>query len=534
MIESGVRSEDALVLAPTGNDGVVAAEVLTSAGFSARACRDIEDLCRGVEAGCGTVIISEEALTLESAELFRCVLEKQEKWSDLPIVLLTSADIISATELFTRAGNISLLERPFSRLTLIRATEVALRARKKQYEVRNLLRELTSAKIEADRANFAKTQFLANMSHEIRTPIGAIIGFIDLIKGAKPGSADISDYAGVIDRNSQQLLRLIDDILDLSKVEAGKMPIERLNVHLGEFLADLISFFTFKAREKGLAFKTQLRTEIPERVFTDPTRLRQILTNIVGNAIKFTERGAIEFRVAFENGNLKFQVKDTGVGMTSEQAARLFKPFMQADSSTTRKFGGTGLGLVLSQRLSRALGGDLTLKSSSPDGGSLFEISIAPELPAKVRMISDGKLASAPVPREATERKQVLKGLNVLLVEDSPDNQMLISLYLKNSGAQIEVAPNGAAGVEKALESDYDLVLMDVQMPVMDGHEAAQVLRAKQYAKPIIALTAHAMNEEKLKCFASGFTDYLTKPIPRDLLVDVLSRYLPRPAFEAG
>jgi len=519
--------KEVLILAPTSNDGPLAASVLQSVHISASVCFDVSELCKKIRNGCGVVVISEEALTSHAIESLQSALDHQETWSDLPIILLTRADVVSATALFTKSGNISLLERPFSQLTLIRSCEVALRARSKQYEVRDLLFELQKSKEDAERASLAKSQFLANMSHEIRTPIGAIIGFIDLIKMSKEGEFNFSEYMRIIDRNSQHLLRLIDDILDLSKVEAGKMPIEHITFNLCEFLAELISNFNFRASEKGLHFNTIVETTFPRHIISDPVRLRQILSNIIGNAIKFTQQGTIEVKAKFNSPYLEFLVKDSGIGLAENQVQRLFQPFVQADSSTTRKFGGTGLGLILSRRLAEALGGSLELDSTSVEQGSTFAIKIKVDVPEGIEMVGQNDVIMPPLAKNKICNDQLLQGLKVLVVDDSQDNQMLISLYLQNSGAQVELKSNGADGVDAALNSNYDLILMDVQMPIMDGHEATQTLRNREYLKPIIALTAHAMKEEKVKCLTSGFTDYLTKPIQPDNLVDVLSRYLP-------
>jgi len=527
MPDQSQSSHTVYVLAPTANDSAVAVDVLRSAGIAAAACTEIETLCERIIAGCGAVIISEEALTTATSEMLQEILDKQEPWSDLPIILLTSADVVRATEIFSRSGNISLLERPFSRLTLIRSTQVALRARAKQYEVYTLMQALQKSKDEAERANLAKSQFLANMSHEIRTPIGAIMGFIDLIKNSNELRQENFDYMRIIDRNSQQLLRLIDDILDLSKVEAGKMIIEQLPFQFSDFLADFISNMRFKAAEKGLQFRAEVKRPIPDLIISDPVRLRQILSNVVGNAIKFTDQGSVELHIDFENPTLRFTVSDTGIGLSPAQAAKLFQPFAQADSSTTRKFGGTGLGLVLSRKLAQALNGSLELVSSSPGFGSTFSIIVEPTYPPEMKMVTQRELAAESTQRSGRDDSEILRGLKVLVIEDSPDNQLLVAAYLRKTGARITLRSNGLEGIEAALKDSYDVLLMDVQMPVMDGHEATQKLRRYNYSKPIIALTAHAMNEEKMRCLASGFTDYLTKPIQKVQLIGVLSRYLP-------
>lgn len=517
-------SEVALILAPSFNDGALAEGVLRSAGIESHACASVTELCEAAGRGCGAMIISEEALTWAAISQIHEFLETQESWSDLPIILLTNSDVVKATEVFSKTGNIFLLERPFSRLTLIRSVEVALRSRIKQYQVRDLLEALKKSKDEAERANLAKSQFLANMSHEIRTPIGVIMGFVDLIRKSEDPSKAM-EYMGIVDRNSQHLLRLIDDILDLSKVEAGKMSVEHIEFALGEFLSDVLFNMNFKAMQKGIDLRILVSGQVPDRVLSDPGRLRQILTNVIGNAIKFTERGFVEFDVSFEAGILKMRVSDTGVGLNANQIANLFQPFVQADSSTTRKFGGTGLGLLLSKRLAEALGGDIELLQSEAGRGSAFEIRIRPEVPRSARLSSDLALMLRPQERSSRSVPQVLYGLKMLVVDDSPDNQELISTYLRKAGGRVEVATNGAEGIRAALSEDFDLILMDLQMPVMDGHQATQELRRRAYPKPILALTAHAMNEEKERCFVSGFTDYITKPIDFEMLIKTLASY---------
>jgi|GEM_PF-394353 len=386
---------------------------------------------------------------------------------------------------------------------------------------------LNHAKNEAERANAAKTQFLAHMSHEIRTPIGAILGFADLMKNPANSLEENRNYMTVVERNSKLLLRLIDDILDLSKVEAGQITVENIQFSLADMLADFISVMNLKAEEKGIKFRFNPVTPIPDVIRSDPFRLRQILANIVGNAIKFTENGYVELKVAFANPILKFMVKDTGVGISELQESRLFQPFSQADASITRKFGGTGLGLILSRRLAESLGGKLEFVASK-GSGSTFVAEIKSELLPHAKFVGKAELSviSGGLTSFQDSRK-ALSGLKVLLVEDSPDNQMLITLYLQREGADVKTASNGAEGVKLALSENFDVLLMDIQMPILDGHEATKKLRRAEYTKPIVALTAHAMKEENEKCLESGFTEFLTKPVRKDILVEMLSRYMP-------
>ena len=392
----------------------------------------------------------------------------------------------------------------------------------------NARAQILAAKNLAETANTAKSAFLANMSHEIRSPLGSIMGFSDLLKSGDVSLADVSQYVSVIDRNSQHLLRIIDDILDLAKVEAGKMTIEHVDFSLHDLLADFSSLMGFKARDKGIEFKLRVPSLIPSVINSDPTRLRQILTNVVGNAIKFTDQGRVQLNVTVENSVARFSVSDTGPGITPEQADKLFQPFHQADVSTTRKFGGTGLGLVLTRRLTEILGGSFVLQKSAPGQGSVFVAKIRIGVPNAARMIEGGEDRSFDVPPKASADPQinfVLNGVRILVVDDAPDNQALFKLILKKAGATIDVATNGFEGMNMALTNSYDVVLMDVQMPMMDGHQATQRLRARGYDVPIIALTAHAMVEERERASNSGFTDFISKPVHRDTLIAMLQRY---------
>jgi PAS domain S-box-containing protein len=387
--------------------------------------------------------------------------------------------------------------------------------------------ELRSAKEQAEAANEAKTRFLAIMSHEIRTPIGAILGFLDLIRQPETSSAEKNEFIATIDRNGRHLLELIEDILDLSKIEAGKVSIVRHLFSLPEFLGDLRSVTNFRAQEKGLEFRILLETRIPKMVETDGVRLRQILSNVLGNAIKFTERGSVVMKVKYAPGRLRFTVEDTGIGMTEEQIKNLFTPFSQGDNTISRKFGGTGLGLALSSNLTKALGGDLRLLRSVPRGGSAFELQLPVGVAEKIEMVGSESMDESrkASPQVFAEQKNHLAGMRVLVVEDSSDNRVLVSRFLTIAGAEAAFAYDGADGIEKALGGKYDVVLMDMRMPVCDGLEATKRLRARGYDRPIIAFTAHAMEEERRNALEAGCSDYLTKPIDKQRLINTLGRY---------
>lgn len=363
-------------------------------------------------------------------------------------------------------------------------------------------------------ASVAKSTFIANMSHEIRTPLGAILGFSELL--LDPDQTDVDRRASVdaIRRNGELLGRLVNDVLDLSKVEAGKIEVERLPVAMADFLEDLSATLGFKARSKGIVLAVRSEQNVPEAVLTDPTRLRQIVVNVAGNAVKFTSAGSVDIGVTYDlaTSMLTFRVQDTGVGLDANQTQRLFSPFTQADSSTTRKFGGTGLGLSLSRNLARVLGGDVFLERSAPGAGSTFVLSVkAPPAKPSVR-----------VPQGAPMR---LDGVHVLVVDDAPDNQQLVRRILMAAGAEVGLAATGEEGVSSALAGHYNVVLMDMQMPGgMDGYEATKALRERGYQKPVVALTANALEGDRQRAIAAGCAEYLTKPISRNHLVDAIAR----------
>ena len=389
-----------------------------------------------------------------------------------------------------------------------------------------------AARENAEIASQAKSQFLANMSHEIRTPMNAILGFADLLGDRANTSDEREEYLKRIRSNGDQLLRLIDDVLDLSKVEAGKLGLERVEFSVTELIQDVHESISVMVEGKGLEMRLVIESAVPKAIEGDPVRFKQILTNLLGNAAKFTERGSIETRVrmrlsANQKPSLVVEVEDTGIGIASELQGGLFEPFAQGDSSVTRRFGGTGLGLALSSRIAEALGGGLELVWSNPGCGSLFRLEVPvsePRISWSSRMrnleIVASKTVSTPAP--------VLEGVRILLAEDSSDNEALIRAYLKSTGVILAVARDGREALERASERDFDLVLMDIQMPVMGGLEAARRLRERGYAGPIVALSAHALLEEVERSLSAGCQAHVTKPVSRDVLVDTICRYLKR------
>jgi signal transduction histidine kinase/CheY-like chemotaxis protein len=384
------------------------------------------------------------------------------------------------------------------------------------------LEEMTEAALAS---NQAKTYFLANVSHEIRTPLGAILGFVELFFGPDQ-SADARDlWKEKIYKNAHHLLRIIDDILDLSKVEAGRLDVVKEDLDLAWLLSNILDTFEPRAREKGVALRIIFETPIPHLIRSDSTRLNQILCNLIGNAIKFTNKGSVEVRISYARQTLSFAISDTGPGIPHDQVERLFQPFSQSESSHTRRFGGTGLGLALSKRLAHKLDGDIQLTQTTLGQGSTFTATI------KIPAMENIQWMTALIPPSSptvhpTAVEYRLEGKKILVVDDSEDNQFLLSNFLTGAGAQVLLAADGQEAIEHATKSSFDVILMDLQMPVKDGYTATRELRAAGYAGTIIALTACAMKEEQIRCFEAGCDFHLTKPVSRNELLFTVHRHL--------
>ena len=391
-------------------------------------------------------------------------------------------------------------------------------------------REKEKAELErkaAYEASQAKSYFLANMSHEIRTPLTAIIGFAESVRDGGLSKQDEQSHIGTIIRSSQHLLHVINEILDSSKIEANKLEIETLKVDLFSVVKEVQSVCEMKAREKGLDFNIVYEFPLPRHIHTDLTRLKQILLNLTSNALKFTEKGSITLSVFHlkDTHQVGFRVVDTGIGMTQEQQDRVFEAFTQADSSTTRMHGGTGLGLSIAKQLAELMGGDISL-TSELDKGSAFQVVVDHGDLTGVDWVKE--ISEAGLQETVTNEKIAVPQLSgeILYAEDNKDNQSLISMLVKPTGARLKVVNNGAEAMAEALRHQYDLILMDIQMPMMSGTTATRLLRENGYKKPIVAITANLMDYEIKEYLGVGCNGYLAKPVQKKRFYEVLSLYL--------
>ncbi|MEZ5739635.1 MAG: ATP-binding protein [Burkholderiaceae bacterium] len=395
-----------------------------------------------------------------------------------------------------------------------------------------LLREATD---KALAANQAKSEFLANMSHEIRTPMNAVLGFTELIRRGSATSQEQSRrYLDTIHRNGKHLLDLINDILDLSKVESGEFATERIACEPHRIAAETIEILHVRAQEKGITLSLDVQGSVPRSIAGDPARLRQILTNLTGNAIKFTEKGSVTIRERWlgdaHGGRLELSIIDSGIGIPQDKLASIFEPFTQAESSTTRRFGGTGLGLTISRRFARAMGGDIEVTSIIGQGSTFtvrLPVDQADEHHGPLELIAaTDALASTEQQAGPAQTSWRFTDCRILVADDSPENRQLVNVLLSEVGITVTEAEDGRQACDKARQGDFDLVLMDMQMPVLDGYSATRELREAGLSIPIIAFTAHALTGFDKEIREAGCDGYLTKPIDIDAMFELLGSHL--------
>jgi signal transduction histidine kinase/DNA-binding response OmpR family regulator len=514
VVQSGERSRQALQQQ---------ANTLTLCGWLVLAVLEQREQVHRAQTRLRQLQVEQETLRRAHSKAIAEALEEQQKR-------------IAAEQLYSRRLELEVERRSADlRLAIDEARRQADEARQTAEALARANYALEEFSQAAEEANRAKSDFLANMSHELRTPLTAILGHAELVLDRLTPDNPAHEPLTIIQKNGRHLLSLINDVLDLAKIEAGKVELDKQPFSLRALLDDLYALLEPRAAQRGLTLRFVLPPSLPEVVETDPTRLKQVLLNLLGNSIKFTERGWIELRAEYRprsrsQGELQFEVSDTGVGMSPEQVKRLFRPFSQADGSTTRRFGGTGLGLAISRHLAAKLGGTLTVESEL-GRGSTFTVTVAVRLASQISGTAEADHASDP------QALPSLHDCNILLVEDSPDNRRLIAMILERAGAHVIAAENGQDALDRYYgvhttsddvvlqRPEIDLILMDMQMPVMDGYEATRILRQRGCRVPIVALTANAMVGDRQKCLDAGCTDFATKPVDRRRLLTLAASY---------
>ncbi len=459
---------------------------------------------------------------------------EKEQGLPLPVVMLTGEGSEEVAVAVMKHGALDYLPKSaLSTESLRRATTNVLEKMRMHRALAQQTEDLATAREVAEAANRAKDTFLASMSHELRTPLTAIIGFAEELAERDLDKSDRKEAARQVLTNSRHLLTLINELLDLSRIEAGKLEIEQCVVAPVEIAEMACTLLRGSARQKGLKLILDCDARVPQTIMSDPTRLNQILLNLISNAIKFTEQGQVTVSMTLveDAGEpmLELVVADTGVGMTEAQISRLFQPFVQADASTARRFGGTGLGLFISRHLANLLGGDITV-ASQPDQGSVFTLRLSAQ-PVDDAHLTEPAAVTGQSGSAASQASAVQLSGRILLAEDVRTNRILIETILTRSGLTVTTAENGAEALGLALgaEADgqpFDLILMDMQMPVMDGYEATEKLRTQNYQRPIVALTAHAMAEELQKCLTAGCNAHASKPVNRQALLDLIAKHI--------
>lgn len=445
-------------------------------------------------------------------------LKKDTRFSDIPLIFLTSLsqkeDIIEGFN----AGANDYIIKPFNQ------QELLARVRNHLHLYDTLLENKRLTRL-SDDASRSKTEFLASMSHEIRTPLNSIIGMAEVLTDTSLTNEQ-RNYVRIFRSAGESLLEIINDILDLSKIEAGQTEVEAIDFHLPSLLDSVVSILSVRAAEQNTQLSIHIQPDVPNGLSGDPTRLRQILINLVGNGLKFTENGTVGINVTIDSDHkLLFSIKDTGIGIPKEKQKLIFDSFTQADSLTTRKYGGTGLGLTICQKLTTMMDGRIWLESSPGKGSTFFfTCGLHPALSDPLPAVEES------VPSASCK---ILKPAHILLVDDNKDNCNLLCLYLRNTPFTLETAGNGEEAVNMFKRSTFNLVFMDIEMPIMDGYEATRQLRQWEKeqeleATPIIALTAHAFVRFRKKCMKAGCSDYLTKPIRRDTFIHTISTHLKR------
>jgi signal transduction histidine kinase len=540
------RDERILILAPTGRDAEMTARFLTQAGLSSEVCEDIYALCREIQIGSGLVFLTGEALIGEALECLIEALSQQPTWSDPPFIVLTSGGgetpvNADALETLSAAGNVTLIERPVRVMTLMSTVRSALRARRRQYEVRQYLdgearareereRLLTleqAARAEAEEASRLKDEFLATVSHELRTPLTAVLGWIHILRGKQLDAEAARRALEIIERNARSQNQLIEDLLDVSRIITGKLRLDVRPVNPASFIESAIEAVIPAAEAKGIQVQKTLDTEV-SAISGDPGRLQQVVWNLLSNAIKFTPKGGrVQVNLERVNSHIEISVADSGNGIKREFLPFVFDRFRQADGTTSRQYGGLGLGLAIVRHLVELHGGTVKADSSGEGEGSIFTVKI-PLLPVYQREANSEQAEGIEmeVP-PLIEYPDNLTGLEVLVVDDEADTLELIKVLLGQCGAKVTTARSAAEALKLLEKIRPDIIISDIGMPAEDGFEFIRKVRQLPPEKggkiPAVALTAYARAEDRLRVLRSGYQMHVSKPVELAELVAVVA-----------
>ncbi|MFL6333549.1 MAG: ATP-binding protein [Pyrinomonadaceae bacterium] len=547
MSKAGDEGRDGrvLLLTPTGRDADLTGRYLSGAGIAVEVCATMEELCEKCGAGAGAALIAEEALSDENRRCLLDELGEQPAWSDLPLVILTAggetaAGDAGAFKSLGDAANVTLVERPTRVITILSAVRSALRARRRQYEVRahlaaeqlaqeeraRLLEEAVAARAEAEAVNRAKDVFLATLSHELRTPLTAILGWARLLRGAGMDAGAARHGLDVIERNAEAQHQLIRDLLDVSRIISGKLQLKTRQIELTPIIEAALDSVRQAADAKTIRLGAEYDDET-DFVTGDPDRLQQVIWNLLSNAIKFTPKGgAVGVRVERYGSDVRVRVSDTGQGISPEFLPHVFERFRQQDGSTTREHGGLGLGLAIVRHLVEQHGGHVSAESAGEQRGSTFTIN----LPIAAVKAPAGGRVSGDLPSIQTlpgESPATLGGLRILVVDDQPDARELLAIVLGRAGARVSTAASAAEALELLQLEEVDVLVSDIGMPAADGYALIGRVRdlsaERARRTPSVALTAYASEDDRRRALAAGFDAHVPKPVEPSELVSVIA-----------
>jgi signal transduction histidine kinase/ActR/RegA family two-component response regulator len=539
--------ESILVLAPVGRDAELASAALDFAGFHPVVCQDLRELIEKLVTTRGAVLVAEEALAPAAMPELTAFLRSQPPWSDLPIILLTSRGTGPETSppalsLFGREGNVTLLERPIRVITLCSTVRVALRARRRQYEVRDLLQQREevlaserAARAEAERAGRMKDEFLATLSHELRTPLNAIVGWCSLLQGGPTDDAELAQGLETIERNARSQKRIIEDLLDMSRIISGKIHLDVQRLDLAEVIQAAVDTVRHAADAKQISLRVVLSSDLG-LVSGDPNRLQQVFWNLLTNAIKFTPKaGTVKVILRRVHSQAEVSVADSGDGIKAEFLPLVFDRFRQADSSSTRRHGGLGLGLAIVKQLVELHGGHVAARSAGAGLGATFIVTLplAAVLPQQATDALPQEESASQSPSPEWNPGVQLSGIKLLVVDDEPDARDIVKRLLDGCGAEVRSAGSAAEALQLIQADPPDVLISDIGMPSEDGYSLIRAVRAlpaeKGGAIPAVALTAYARSEDRVQVLRGGFQMHAVKPVePAELLAMVAS--LVRPA----
>ena len=515
------------VVTPTGKDSEVACEVLDRFGFKCKVCEDLMDLCSNVQDSAGALLIAEEALSLNDVDELASWLENQPPWSDVPIIVLTTGGVMKRENerydgQFGSRANVTLLERPFHIATLVSVLEGALRARRRQFEIRDLLQQRQKlldlekkARAEAEKVNRAKDEFLATLSHELRTPLTTMLGWSKILSNHQLDPNTSLRAVQAIERSAKSQAQLIDDLLDVSRIITGKFQIEKKSMDLVQLIHTSLDMIRPGSETKGVDLELNV-SENPGPISGDFYRLQQVLWNILSNALKFTPQGgSISVTLERPNHHAKITVKDTGKGIRKDFLPYIFERFRQADSSYTRNQGGLGLGLAIVQHIVNLHGGSVTAQSEGEGKGSVFTI-VLPVVTTETKSFRNGKRPGRRAPVNVD-----LDGIKILVVEDDHESRELLAVILEHGKGIVRTVSSVADALTILEKWKPHIVISDIGLPRDDGYKLISKLRANPVTKdiPAIAVTAYATNSDRQKALGAGFQFHMAKPLdPSDLL----------------